>query len=207
MVIKSAEFYISSPGLKKCPPYDKPEYAFIGRSNVGKSTLINMITGRKGLAKTSSKPGKTRLINYFLINSEWYLVDLPGYGYAVISKKEREAWKKMIREYLLKRKSLMSTFLLIDTRIPPQESDLDYISWFGANNLPVVLVFTKSDKQSSLRLQNWLIEYEKILNRTWSELPPVIISSGQSGIGKEEILDYIEQSNEYFNPDLLQFDK
>lgn len=207
MVIKSAEFFISSPGLKKCPLPDKPEYAFIGRSNVGKSTLINMITGRKGLAKTSSKPGKTRLINYFLINEEWYLVDLPGYGYAVASKKEREAWSKMIREYLLKRMSLMSTFLLIDSRIPPQESDLEYISWFGANGLPLVLVFTKIDKQSSLRLQNWLLEYEKILLRTWSEIPPVIISSGLSGDGKEEILDYISGANSHFNKDLLKLDK
>jgi GTP-binding protein len=203
MVIKSAEFFISSPGLRKCPEPDKPEYAFIGRSNVGKSTLINMITGRKGLAKTSSKPGKTRLINYFLINEEWYLVDLPGYGYAVTSKKEREAWIRMIRDYLLKRRSLMNTFLLIDSRIPPQDSDLEYISWFGNNQLPFALVFTKTDKQSSMRLRNWLSEYEKILHRTWEELPPIMITSGISGEGKEEILDYIGRSNGYFDKELL----
>lgn len=207
MVIKSAEFVTSSPGLKECPPADMPEYAFIGRSNVGKSTLINMLTGRRSLAKTSSKPGKTRLINYFLINGEWYLVDLPGYGFAVISKKERESWVGMIRGYLLNRKSLMTTFLLIDTRIPPQPSDLEYISWFGENQLPLFLVFTKSDKQSSLRLQNWMKQYERKLRENWSELPPSVISSGVTGVGREEILDYIDQSNSHFTPGSFHLDK
>ena len=203
MVIKTAEFITSSPGLEKCPPPDKPEYAFVGRSNVGKSTLINMLTGRRSLAKTSSKPGKTRLINYFLINGEWYLVDLPGYGYAYRSKKEREGWAKMIREYLLKRKSLLSTFLLIDTRVPPQDSDLEYISWFGANQLPLVLVFTKTDKQSSLRLTNWMNNYEKVLSRGWSEPPPSILTSAITGIGREEILDYIDNTRGVFRKELL----
>lgn len=203
MVIKTAEFITSSPGLRKCPPPDMPEYAFIGRSNVGKSTLINMLTGRKSLAKTSRKPGKTTLINYFLINDEWYLVDLPGYGYASRSKKEREGWPKMIREYLLKRKSLLSTFLLIDTRIPPQDPDLEWISWFGANQLPLVLVFTKSDKQSSLRLTNWMSNYEELLSKTWSQIPPAIVTSGITGSGREEILDYIDNTRVVFRKELL----
>lgn len=195
MIIHTADFLVSNTDPKKCPAPDKPEYAFIGRSNVGKSSLINMLLGRKALAKTSSTPGKTRLINHFVVNNEWYLVDLPGYGYARISKTEREKWEGMIRTYLLRRESLVHTFILIDSRIEPKQSDIDFINWFGEEQLPFVLVFTKSDKLGTNTLASNIAAFKAKLSETWEELPPSIVSSSEDGRGREEILGLIEKDN------------
>jgi GTP-binding protein len=195
MIIHTADFLVSNTDPKKCPAPDKPEYAFIGRSNVGKSSLINMLLGRKALAKTSSTPGKTRLINHFVVNNEWYLVDLPGYGYARISKTEREKWEGMIRTYLLRRESLVHTFILIDSRIEPKQSDIDFINWFGEEQLPFVLVFTKSDKLGTNTLASNISAFKAKLSETWEELPPSIVSSSEDGRGREEILSLIEKDN------------
>ena len=171
----------------------KPEFAFIGRSNVGKSSLINMLTGKKKLAKTSSTPGKTQLINHFEINNEWYLVDLPGYGFAKASKKSRQSWEVFITEYLLHRESLMTTFVLIDARLPPQKIDLEFMNWCGGKGIPFSLVFTKTDKLSSSSLQKNLSGYKKEMLKFWDELPPVFVTSSQSKFGREPLLNYIDE--------------
>jgi GTP-binding protein len=193
-----AEFIKSSPDFGKCPKPVLPEYAFIGRSNVGKSSLINMITGQKMLAKTSSTPGKTQLINHFLINEEWYLVDLPGYGYARAAKTKRHQWEKVIEQYLLKRTNLMATFLLIDSRLELQENDRKVINWFGKNQLYFILVLTKTDKLTTNQLASNFNAIKKDLLTDWEELPPFILSSASKGIGKEEVLDFISKTNQVF---------
>ena len=190
--IKNAEFVVSSTDYKKCPKNNLFEFAFIGRSNVGKSSLINMLTGRKNLAKTSSTPGKTQLINHFLINEEWFLVDLPGYGYAKTSKSLRSSWAKFISDYIKKRETLTNLFVLIDSRHNPQKNDLNFINWCGENNIPFCIVFTKIDKLSSSQLSKNLSQYRKSLKETWDEIPPVFLTSSSSKHGKEAILNYIE---------------
>jgi len=193
MDIKSASFLVSNTTFKKCPMDGKPEFAFIGRSNVGKSSLINMLTGKKKLAKTSSTPGKTQLINHFEINEDWYLVDLPGYGFAKASKRSRQSWEVFITEYLLHRESLMTTFVLIDARLPPQKIDLEFMNWCGGKGIPFSLVFTKTDKLSSSSLQKNLTNYRKELLKFWDELPPVFVTSSQSKFGREPLLNYIDE--------------
>ena len=193
MEIKQAEFVISNTDVRKCPEGDMPEFAFIGRSNVGKSSLINMLTRHKGLAKTSSTPGKTLLINHFLINKSWYLVDLPGYGYAQRSKTQREQLKKMIDNYVLNREQMYNLFLLIDSRHEPQEIDLEFMRFLGANGVPFSIVFTKADKLSKLRLKTNTETYKKKLLEEWEELPPIFITSSSVAEGRTELLDYIEQ--------------
>jgi GTP-binding protein len=195
MIVKSAKFIISNTGYKKCPDPVIPEYAFIGRSNVGKSSLINMLTNNKKLAKISVKPGKTQLINHFLINEDWYLVDLPGYGYAKTSKKNRELWSGFIKEYLLNRKNLVCIFVLVDSRIKPQKIDLEFMYQLALNSLPFAIVFTKSDKISGNQVAININEYFSEMKKDWESLPIHFISSSQSKKGKEEILDYIEQLN------------
>lgn len=193
MQIKTAEFICSSPSISKCPKDNLPEYAFIGRSNVGKSSLINALVNNKNLAKTSSKPGKTQLINHFLINKEWYLVDLPGYGYAKISIKQREKWSKMIQDYLLKRENLMNVFVLIDSRIPPQQNDIDFISFLAENNIPLSLVFTKLDKVKQRDFAVTLNIYKNRLKENWEELPQMFFTSAETKRGCEDVLGYVEK--------------
>lgn len=193
MKIKSVSFVVSNTDHKKCPEDGLPEFAFIGRSNVGKSSLINLLTGTKKLAKTSSTPGKTQLINHFVINDQWYLVDLPGYGYAKVSKSARSNWEKFIADYLTNRKSLMNIFILLDSRLEPQKIDLEFINWCGEKQLPFVLVFTKIDKLSSSALQRNTSKFKKEMLKTWEELPPVFTTSSISGFGNEPILNYIDQ--------------
>lgn len=195
MNIKSAEFVISNSDYKKCPQDGKPEYAFIGRSNVGKSSLINMLTNRKGLAMTSSTPGKTMLINHFLINDEWYLVDLPGYGYARRGKEGRDKLRKIIEDYVLERESMTNLFVLVDSRHEPQKIDLEFMEWLGENGIPFAIVFTKGDKQGSGRLQLNVDAYKGKLLETWEELPPIFITSSEKGQGRDELLSYIESIN------------
>jgi GTP-binding protein len=192
MQIKEAVFVISNTELKNCPTDKKPEFAFIGRSNVGKSSLINMLTGKKNLAKTSGTPGKTQLINHFLIDDNWYIVDLPGYGYAKASKSMRSKWEKFISDYLTKRETLMNIFVLLDSRLEPQKIDLEFMNWCGEKGLPFSLVFTKIDKLSSSILQKNLAKYRKEMLKYWEEMPPVFTSSSTSGHGQEPILNYIE---------------
>lgn len=196
MKIKSAQFVISNTDITKCPSDGKPEYAFIGRSNVGKSSLINMVTERKSLAKTSGRPGKTQLINHFIINDEWYLVDLPGYGYAKASKTSRMKWEKFISEYLTKREELLNVFVLIDCRLEPQQIDLEFMNWCGEKAIPFSMVFTKMDKVSSTVLQKNLAKYKKEMLKYWEELPPVFTTSAESKFGREKLLNYIERINE-----------
>ncbi|MBN1338637.1 MAG: YihA family ribosome biogenesis GTP-binding protein [Bacteroidales bacterium] len=191
MLIKSAKFVASNASEDKCPEPALPEFAFIGRSNVGKSSLINMLAEAKGMAKISGTPGKTQTINHFIINDAWYLVDLPGYGYAKSSRKARTLWLKRTENYLLKRKNLLTTFLLIDSRHEPQANDLDRISWFGEHGLPFVIVFTKSDKVNNQVLKSNIEAYSKQLSSMWSELPLAIISSAKTKKGRAEILEYI----------------
>ncbi len=193
MKIKSVSFVVSNTDHKKCPEDGKPEFAFIGRSNVGKSSLINLLTGNKKLAKISSTPGKTQLINHFVINDEWYLVDLPGYGYAKASKSARSTWEKFIADYLTKRKTLMNIFVLLDSRLEPQKIDMEFINWCGEKQLPFVMVFTKIDKLSSSALQKNLLKFKKEMLLTWEELPPIYTTSSVSGFGNEPILNYISQ--------------
>lgn len=195
MEIKNATFVVSNTDYKKCPDTGLPEYAFIGRSNVGKSSLINMLTNNKSLAKTSVRPGKTQLINHFLINKQWYLVDLPGYGYARISKSARAQWQKMTNDYLLQRETLMNTFVLIDSRLTPQQIDLDFISFLGQNGIPLSIVFTKADKQNQRETALNVNSFKKALSNEWEELPPLFITSSVSGTGRSKILDYIELIN------------
>ena len=198
MKINYADFIISSTTWTKCPEPDKSEYAMIGRSNVGKSSLINMITGRKKLAKISGTPGKTITINHFQINGEWYLVDLPGYGYARRSKTERAKWEKMIKGYILNRENLMTLFALIDVRHEPQKNDMEFIEWLGMSNIPFVMIFTKADKLTRNQLESNLAAYKKAMLNDWEELPPVIVTSSETGLGKEEFLTYIEKTNKLF---------
>lgn len=193
MQIKSAEFTISNTEVSKCPLDGKPEFAFIGRSNVGKSSLINMLTSKKGLAKTSGTPGKTQLINHFLINEHWYLVDLPGYGYAKVSRTQRSSFERFIADYLTKRETLFNIFVLLDARLEPQKIDLEFINWCGEKGLPFSMVFTKIDKLSSTALQKNLAKYKKEMLKYWAEMPPVFTTSSESGFGKEPLLNYIEQ--------------
>lgn len=192
MGITEATFISSHSSLKKCPTPDKPEFAFIGRSNVGKSSLINMLVGRKGLAKTSAKPGKTQTINHFLINESWYIVDLPGYGYASVSKGLRQGFGKMIEEYILKRETINCLFILIDSRLEPQKNDLSFIQWVGEKDIPICLLLTKTDKLSKNQLQKNKALIEKTLLQSWEDLPPLIITSAEKKTGKEEVLDFIE---------------
>lgn len=194
MKIKSAEFVISNTDLDKCPPTDKPEFSFIGRSNVGKSSLINLLVNRKQLAKTSGKPGKTQTINHFLINEAWYLVDLPGYGYASVSRSDRKDWGKMIENYLLHRENLYCAFVLIDIRLQPQPIDIKFLSWLGKNQIPLAIVFTKSDKLKRAELASAIQNYETTLLKTWQILPPIFITSAEKKYGKEELLDFIEKA-------------
>lgn len=199
MKITSAEFISSAVDVKKCPEPDKPEYAFLGRSNVGKSSLINMLTGKKGLAKTSSTPGKTQLINHFLINQQWYLVDLPGYGYAKVSKSQREKWGRFISSYLRNRENLMCLFLLIDSRIPFQKIDSDMIQWLGSNGIPFCIVYTKSDKISERELQKNVKSMKDELIKSWETLPNIFFTSSQEKKGKDELLHYINTINNSIN--------
>lgn len=195
MDIKSAEFVISNTDYKKCPESRLPEYAFIGRSNVGKSSLINMLTNKKGLAMTSSKPGKTLLINHFLINNNWHLVDLPGYGYATAGKKMREQLQNIIESYILYREQLTCLFLLIDSRHEPQKIDLDFMTWLGENGIPFSIIFTKLDKMSAVRAKENLNAYQEKLHEQWEELPPIFATSSEKRVGRDELLNYIEGIN------------
>lgn len=195
MIIKSAEFVISNVDYKKCPQDGKPEYAFIGRSNVGKSSLINMLTNKKGLAMTSSKPGKTQLINHFVINDDWYLVDLPGYGYAQRGKEGREQIRKIIESYILEREELISLFLLLDSRHEPQKIDLEFMNWLGEEGIPFAIIFTKIDKLSKGRLKDNTDAYLEKLHETWEELPPIFYTSSEHRLGREDVLDYIDGIN------------
>jgi GTP-binding protein len=195
---REVKFVKSSPDLKSCPADDFPEYAFVGRSNVGKSSLINYIAGIEKLAKTSADPGRTRLINHFIVNGSLYLVDLPGYGYAKISKTERAKFEILIKEYLAGRESLACLFLLIDCRRSPQENDLEFINWLGVNNIPFVLCFTKTDKLSKSQLEKSLKTFSLELLKTWETLPQFFQTSTLHKSGKEEILDFIDQTNKLF---------
>jgi len=195
MEITNTQFIKSSPDYTHCPETGLPEYAFIGRSNVGKSSLINMLTGRKGLAKISGTPGKTQLINHFLINEAWYIVDLPGYGFAKISKSKKAHWEKMIYDYLLNRKNLRNSFLLIDSRHAPMISDLEFISWFGEQGLPFTLIFTKADKLSRPKLNLNLSAYKGVLAEMWEELPFTVVTSSSKLTGRYEILALIDRMN------------
>ena len=195
MDIKTSEFTISSPNVEACPRDTKPEYAFIGRSNVGKSSLINMLCNHKGLAKTSSTPGKTLLINHFIINREWYLVDLPGYGFAKRSKSVQQKIENMITSYLLMRQQLVNVFVLIDVRHEPQKIDLEFINWLGESGVPFAIVFTKADKLSALRVSENVSRYKETLSETWEELPPCFVTSSEKKQGRDEVLDYIDNIN------------
>ena len=195
MEIKKAEFVISNSDVMKCPADARPEYAFIGRSNVGKSSLINMITNTKGLAMTSSKPGKTQLINHFLIDDSWYLVDLPGYGYAQRGKTGRENIRKIIEDYIMYREQLTALFVLIDSRHEPQQIDLEFMEWLGENEVPFSIVFTKADKNSFSRLKENIESYKASLLEVWEELPQMFITSSEKKQGREELVDYIDTIN------------
>ncbi len=195
MIIKDAHFVCSNTKFDKLPKDNIPEYAFIGRSNVGKSSLINALVQRKGLAKTSSTPGKTISINHFMVNNQWYLVDLPGYGYAQRSKKSREEWRVMLANYISRRRNLLYTFVLVDSRIEPQNSDIGFMEWLGENQVPFCIVFTKADKLSKTELATNVEAYKKRLREDWEELPPLFVTSSETRQGREEILDFIEQQN------------
>ena len=192
MIIKKAEFVISSDDPSKCPKTSKPEFAFVGRSNVGKSSLINMLTGYRNLAKISVTPGKTRLINHFNINDEWFLVDLPGYGYAKALRTNREKWLLFIRKYLINRENLQCVMVLIDARHKPQKLDLEFMTWLGINEVPFAMVFTKADKLARNHLERNLVNYREEMLKSWEELPPLFVSSTYTGAGRNDILDFIE---------------
>lgn len=204
MLIKEAKFIISNTDVSKCPAPVKPEYAFIGRSNVGKSSLINMLCNRNSLAKISVRPGKTQLINHFLIDETWYLVDLPGYGYAKVSKKSREQWQQMIDAYLRNRINLLCTFILLDLRIPPQAIDIEMIENFGENEWPFVLAFTKADKLKKIEVENNLMVYKDKLQENWEELPTQFVTSSVEARGREEILEFINQTNSVFDLEAIK---
>ena len=196
MEIKQAAIVVSNTQVAKCPTHKLPEYAFIGRSNVGKSSLINMLTNHKGLAKTSSKPGKTQLINHFLINKEWYLVDLPGYGYAKVSKQSKKTFQQFITDYFKKRRELVNAFVLVDIRHEPQKIDLEFMQWLGENAIPFAIVFTKADKLTEKQIQEHVTSYREILLQQWEEMPPYFITSSENRLGKEDLLSYIETINQ-----------
>lgn len=196
MEIKSAEFTLSAPNVGMCPNDTKPEYAFIGRSNVGKSSLINMLCRNKKLAKTSSTPGKTLLINHFIINREWYLVDLPGYGFAKRSKSEIAKLEQMIRGYILGREQLVNVFVLIDIRLEPQKIDLEFMEWLGVSSIPFSIVFTKADKLSTGKVRQNVDSYIKAMLESWEEMPPYFVTSSEKGDGRDDVLDYIAQINQ-----------
>ncbi len=198
MKINTAEFVISNTDITKCPIPQIPEYAFIGRSNVGKSSLINMLCNHKNLAKTSGKPGKTQLINHFIINKSWYLVDLPGYGFAKAGKTHRRKWAKFINDYILRRENLMTVFVLIDSRHTPQKIDLEFMEWLGISQISFSIIFTKLDKLNKTEQRSFYKSYETEMLKTWEEMPPVFISSSEDKTGKEEILEYIEKVNGMF---------
>jgi GTP-binding protein len=199
MQIKSAEFVVSNQDVAKCPNNHIPEYAFIGRSNVGKSSLINMLTNRKNLAKTSGRPGKTQLINHFIINSNWYLVDLPGYGYARVSKSSKKTFQKFITEYFKNRRQLVSAFVLVDIRHEPQKIDLNFMEWLGEHEIPFSIIFTKADKLKPKAIENHVEDYKTVLLETWEEMPQYFITSSSKVIGKDELLNYIESINSSLN--------
>ena len=199
MLIKTAEYLQSEADWRKCPSPNLPEYAFIGRSNVGKSSFINMLTNNKSLAKTSSKPGKTQTINHFLINKNWYLVDLPGYGFAKTSKTNREKWQKMISDYLLFRENLQLVFVLVDARLEPQRIDVDFINNLGERGIPFAIIFTKTDKNNTGKTMSNMQKMKNVLAETWEELPQMMKSSAVSGLGKEEILNFIEEINQQYH--------
>lgn len=196
MEIKSATFVVSNSDYRKCPDTRLPEYAFIGRSNVGKSSLINMLTNNKSLAKTSVKPGKTQLINHFLINKAWYLVDLPGYGYARTSKASRMEWQAMINDYILNRETLANLFVLIDSRIPPQKIDIGFINYMGAHGVPLIIIFTKTDKQKQSETAATVNNMKRVLSETWEELPEMILTSSVTRTGRNKLLDRIDEINQ-----------
>ncbi len=196
MEIKSAEFVVSNTKVEQCPNSPLPEYAFIGRSNVGKSSLINMLTGRKSLAKTSAKPGKTQLINHFLINKNWHLVDLPGYGYAQVSKSTKKTFQKFITAYFANRRQMICAFVLIDSRHKAQKIDLEFMEWLGENQVPFCIIFTKADKLKPKALEKNINNYQEEMLQIWTEMPEFFVSSATSGFGKDEILEYIEAINE-----------
>ena len=195
-LVKSARFVISNTDINKCPNDGKPEYAFIGRSNVGKSSLINMVTGHRKLAMTSATPGKTLLINHFIVNDEWYLVDLPGYGYAKRSKSQNEQLEHIISNYVLNREAMTLLFVLIDCRHEPQKIDLEFFQWLGENGVPFSIIFTKADKLTKTALSSNIAAYKKRLLEDWEELPPVFVTSSETGVGREDLLQYINEINE-----------
>lgn len=203
MIIKSAEFVCSNTQISKLPPPLKPEYAFIGRSNVGKSSLINMLCNRKGLAKTSQTPGKTQLINHFLINDSWYIVDLPGYGYARTSKSKKEDWNKFIRTYLDKRESLQCVMVLIDSRLEPQKIDIEFCNWLGEKGLPFILIFTKADKQSNLKTTQNATLFCNALAAFFEEVPQHFITSSETQTGRDDVLNFVNDVNKVFKPALI----
>lgn len=196
MQIKTAEFVVSNSDVSKCPKNPIPEYAFIGRSNVGKSSLINMITGRKSLAKTSGRPGKTQLINHFIINNNWHLVDLPGYGYAKVSKTAKKKFQQFITDYFLRREQMAWAFVLIDIRHEPQKIDLEFMQWMGENAIPFSIVFTKADKLKPKAIERNINNYIQILLETWETAPKHFVTSSSSGTGREELLEYIDTMNQ-----------
>lgn len=195
----NAQFIISNSSVKGCPPAELPEYAFIGRSNVGKSSLINMLAGHRKLAKTSGTPGKTQLINHFLMEQSWYLVDLPGYGFAKVSKSQRSSWTKMIKDYLEQRQNLLCLFVLLDVRLEPQKIDLEFMQWVGKAGLPFAMIFTKSDKLSGSKVDQNIAAYKRTMLKQWAELPPYFVTSAETGLGREEIIEFIHQLNTEFS--------
>ena len=195
MKIKTAKFVISNTDISKCPKERIPEYAFIGRSNVGKSSLINMLTNHKKLAKISGKPGKTQLINHFLINDNWFLVDLPGYGYAKVSKSKRQSFQDFIKDYFLQREQLVCSFILVDSRHEPQKIDLEFMKFLGENRIPFCIVFTKADKMGNTKLQQNLVNYKNKILESWESIPTHFVTSSETSMGKEDVLNYIEQVN------------
>lgn len=199
MLVKTAEFVMSNSEVAKCPKDLLPEYAFIGRSNVGKSSLINMLTGRHNLAKTSGKPGKTQLINHFIINKKWFLVDLPGYGYAKVSKTTKMKFQKFITDYFENRQQLVSAFILVDIRHEPQKIDLEFMEYLGINQIPFCIVFTKADKLKPKAIENHVNDYSQELLKTWEELPQYFVTSSTKSIGREDILQFIEDTNVQIN--------
>jgi len=194
-MIKQARFLISNTDVKKCPAPDRPEYAFIGRSNVGKSSLINMLVGQNSLAKVSVRPGKTQLINHFIVDESWYLVDLPGYGYAKISISVKDKFQKLISNYILNRENLYCLFVLIDVRHSPQKIDIEFITWLGENHIPFAIIFTKADKLGKVSVANNVGAYSQELKKLWEELPPILVSSSLDGTGRDEIISFIENVN------------
>lgn len=198
MEIKSAKFLISSTDVAKCPAPLKPEYAFIGRSNVGKSSLINMLVDRKDLAKTSGKPGKTQLINHFIVNDTWYLVDLPGYGYAKVSKEKRDIFQAYISEYIIERKNLLCLMVLLDSRLEPQKIDLEFMDWCGEKGIPFIMVFTKIDKLSKKKFADNIAHYKEEMGKHWDALPECFYTSAEKKLGRKELLDFVTATNKLF---------